>query len=424
MTQPLPSRRTRKPIDGPLFDRDRLLHQMDAYGLDALVLTSERSVFYLTGFNPIAHKADEPRPYALILKRDALDDAVLAVADYYISHFARQSIWVKDIRPVRAVMVPMDLPFSPARLDRFLSEGARQTDWISAARGHYNESMLETIRGALGDRLLKSARIGFDDLNLGTRLGLPSQQVVSAYDVLMATRQFKSAAEIDLILEATAINEAAISYAVDSWSEGMRWRDMDANYALAVVAQGGFIHDPGGMVLAHPQGADASVSLETGFEDFELEAGTHVMFDCHGTWQQYCWDGGKTWVVGSEPSCETRRLVDINAKVMETIEQGMRAGTRVSELQALGRDVYRKSGVTNADDVLIFFHGLGLSHMDLPEHLPDGSRNADWQVERDMVIATHLLIPGGERERVWLEDVAVVKDDGGESLFSWDYGLM
>ena len=100
MTQPLPPRRTRKPIDGPLFDRDRLVHQMDAYGLDALVLTSERSVFYLTGFNPIAHKADEPRPYALVLKRDALDDAVLAVADYYVSHFASQSTWVKDIRPV------------------------------------------------------------------------------------------------------------------------------------------------------------------------------------------------------------------------------------------------------------------------------------------------------------------------------------
>jgi hypothetical protein len=25
-----------------------------------------------------------------------------------------------------------------------------------------------------------------------------------------------------------------------------------------------------------------------------VEPGTHVMFDCHGTIDLYCWDGGKT----------------------------------------------------------------------------------------------------------------------------------
>ena len=52
---------------------------------------------------------------------------------------------------------------------------------------------------------------------------------------------------------------------------------------------------------------------QTGLEDFEVEPGIHVMFDCHGTLDLYCWDGGKTWVVGGEPEggaqavCRARR---------------------------------------------------------------------------------------------------------------------
>ena len=41
---------------------DRLLEMLELWNLDGLVLSSEKNVFYLSGFNPIAHKGDEPRP--------------------------------------------------------------------------------------------------------------------------------------------------------------------------------------------------------------------------------------------------------------------------------------------------------------------------------------------------------------------------
>ena len=36
---------------------------MKARGLDGIVATAPWNVFYLTAFNGIAHKSDEPRPY-------------------------------------------------------------------------------------------------------------------------------------------------------------------------------------------------------------------------------------------------------------------------------------------------------------------------------------------------------------------------
>ena len=97
----------------------------------------------------------------------------------------------------------------------------------------------------------------------------------------------------------------------------------------------------------------------------------------------------------------------------------MRPGARISELQRAGRAVYSKSGVSNADAVLIFFHGLGLSHMDLEQYGADGEPNVDWQLEDNMVVPLHILYPGDEHQRMWLEEVVRVTPDGGEALFDW-----
>ena len=50
---------------------DRLLFSLRTRGLDGIVATLPYNVFYLTRFNAIAHKADEPRPYAFVLSRHA-----------------------------------------------------------------------------------------------------------------------------------------------------------------------------------------------------------------------------------------------------------------------------------------------------------------------------------------------------------------
>ena len=69
---------------------DRLLHALEARGLDGIVATTPNNVFYLSSFNGIAHKSDEPRPYAVLISRHAPEHPVLVVADYYLATFLSQ----------------------------------------------------------------------------------------------------------------------------------------------------------------------------------------------------------------------------------------------------------------------------------------------------------------------------------------------
>jgi Xaa-Pro aminopeptidase len=376
---------------------------MAARGLDGIVASTPLNVFYLSGFNGIAHKADEPRPYALALSRHAPDHPILVIADYYLATFLTQPSWVKDIRPFRAVMMPLDR--SPRREDveRFIPEKARKLEWIRGAREHYAFDKASALRGALAELGLDRGKVAYDAAE------------GEGCDALMYARAVKTPTELELLRRATALNRAAIERTVGSWQKGMRWRELNRAYHAAATDLGGFVRDPGAMVWGHPRGAEAALTLQTGLEDFEVQAGMHVMFDCHGTLDLYCWDGGKTWVAGGEAQGEGKRNLRATAQVAEELVSEMRPGRRPSELQAKGRDLYRKAGIADADAAVIFFHGLGLSHWDI-----DGA-SADWRFEAGMVVPLHMVVPGGESSRAWLEEVVLVTPQGGEPFFGWGY---
>lgn len=394
---------------------------MTARGLDGIVATSAQNVFYLTGFNAIAHKSDEPRPYAVMLSRHAPEHPILVVADYYLATFLTQPTWVEDLRPFRAVMMPLDLPPKHADIDRFIPRSGAGVAWVERARQNYAYDMTTAVRGALKDLTLVRGRVAFDDPGFGLRLGLDALEVADGYDAFMFARAVKTETELRLLERATQLNQAAIERTIASWERGATWRDLSHAYARAAVDLGGFVRDPGAMVWNHPQGADAAIVLQTGLENGEIERGTHVMFDCHGTLDLYCWDGGKTWLVEGEPEGMGKRNAEATARVAEALLEAMRPGARVSALQSHAREVYRKAGTPNPAEAVIFFHGLGLSHMDLEQRTADGKTNGDWTLEKGMVVPLHLLVPGGERERYWLEEVVVVTKAGGRALFSWGF---
>ena len=409
------NRFARKPLPERFCNLERLLAAMAARGLDGVVLSTPLNVFYLCGFNGVAHKADEPRPYAVVLSRHAPDHPIFVLADYYLATFLSQPSWVRDLRPFRAVMMPLDRAPQRHDIDRFIPRAAAEVNWVRNARERYAFDMTSALRGALADLDLKSGRIGFDDVALGHRLGVEPAVVVDAYDALMFARAVKTPTEIELLRRSTALNREAIERTVKSWEKGMRWRELNRAYHRAVVDLGGFVRDPGAMVWGHPRGGEAALTLQTGLEDFEVERGMHVMFDCHGTLDLYCWDGGKTWVVGGEPEGEGKRNLLATAQVAEQLVAEMKPGRRPSELQGRGRELYRKAGVSDAEAAVIFFHGLGLSHMDVEQ----GS--ADWRFEAGMVVPLHMVYPGGESSRAWLEEVVLITEQGGEPFFGWGY---
>jgi len=412
----------RAPLPRRFCNLDRVLHALKARDLDGIVATTPNNVFYLSGFNTIAHKSDEPRVVAVILSRHAPEHPVMVVADYYLASFLTQETWIEDIRPFRAVMMPLDLPAKETDIDRFVPTAARGKAWIENARRQYGFDMSAVLKRALADLKLDRARLAFDDPGFGLRLGLEASRLVDGYDAMMFARAIKTPAELELIRRATRLNEAAIGRTVASWQKGATWRDLNIAYARSVAELGGFVRDPGGMVWGHPRGTEQTIMLSTGFEDTEVEAGTHVMFDCHGTIDLYCWDGGKTWVVDGEPQGDAKRWAKATSAVAETLVAAMKPGARIRDLQALARATYRKAGVPDPDRAIIFFHGLGLSHMELELMTADGSPvGGNWVLEEGMVAPIHLLYPGSQFDRSWCEEVVEIRADGGRPLFSWGY---
>ena len=106
---------------------------------------------------------------------------------------------------------------------------------------------------------------------------------------------------------------------------------------------------------------------------------------------------------------------------MEEIQAVFKPGKKVSELQILGRDTFRKAGIADPESCLLFFHGLGLSHMDQEiGSKVEGSATSDWVLDDQMAIAIHVLVPGGAKERFWLEDIALVTGEGADRIFTRD----
>jgi Xaa-Pro aminopeptidase len=254
---------------------------MEARGLDGIVATSAQNVYYLTGFNAIAHKSDEPRPYAFLLSRHAPEHPVMVIADYYLATFLAQPGWVEDLRPFRAVMMPLDVPPSMGDIDRFIPRSGSGSKGFERARKNYAFDMAAALRGALKDLKLERGRVAFDDLGFGMRLGLEAIDIADGYDALMYARAVKTEPELRLLERATQLNQAAIGRTLAAWKEGCTWGDLGQAYARAAVDLGGFVRDPGAMVWSHPQGAETAITLQTGHENGEIGRGTHVMFDCH-----------------------------------------------------------------------------------------------------------------------------------------------
>ncbi len=413
----------RNPLPKRFCNLDRVLHALEARGLDGIVATLPTNVFYLSGFNGIAHKSDEPRVCAVILSRHAPDHPIMVIADYYLATFLTQPTWIEDIRPFRAVMMPLDLPAQKSDIDRFIPPAAAGTAWVESAR-----AQLRVRHGLLAQG--SAARVEARSRQGGLRR--PRVRVEARCrggsgcrrlrpDDVCPVGQDAGRAGADPP-RATRLNEAAIRKTVGTWQKGATWRDLNIAYARSVAELGGFVRDPGGMVWGHPRGTDATIMLATGFEDGEVEAGTHVMFDCHGTIDLYCWDGGKTWVVEGEPEGDAKRWAKATSAVAETLIAAMKPGARIRDLQALARSTYRSAGVPDPDRAIVFFHGLGLSHMELELMTSDGTaRDSSWVLEEGMVAPIHLLYPGGQFDRSWCEEVVEIRSDGGRPLFSWGF---
>ena len=401
-------------VQGPSFDLDRLARLMETRGIDGLVITTPLNVTYLSGYHPTAPKGDEPPGVAVVLSRHDLQHPIMIAPDIFLSPFLDAPIWIEDLRPVRSLLVPVSAATERSEFFRFMPAARQDGGWVKLAGDIYVGSLTGAIRTAMQDLGLASARVGYDDLRMGAKLTGSLADVIDAYSLMMLAREIKTSQEIEWLREATRVNQVAIERTVQSWSRGKTWKEMVDTYHSEITELGGWVADPGGVFFANPMDGDPAVRLRVESEDFVVEPGTRIMFDCHGTKNQYCWDGGKTWVVEDEPG----RIARATAEAMNEMQRSMRPGVRIAELQEKSMRVFQQMEVPHYESVMTYFHGLGLSHADVGAlAVDDGDPN--WALQDGMVIAAHLLCPGDEKQRCWIEEVFWIKEGGSEALFTW-----
>jgi Xaa-Pro dipeptidase len=416
--RPAPPTFVRTPLPERLCNVGRLLDTLEQRGMDGIVAYLRPHVFYLSGFAPPSNASiQETNGYAaVVISRHEPTHPVLVVAEFDLAHVLRQPSWVRDVRPYATLLSPLDISWG-APLDHFVPAPLLATERGQAARDHYAPSLVEGVARAMRDLGLAGGTVGFDDLRFAAAVAPGDVRVADAYGALKYTRQVKTPAEVSLLREATRLNQLAIERTLASWSRGMTWQELTRSYHAIAVGLGGFVRDPGAIVMANPPGAEVPYHTQSGLEDFVVEPGMHIMWDCHGTWARYCWDGGKTWVVDDEPHAAARRIAGATATAMVELQDAMRPGARISELQARARRAYRQAGLVDADRAYIFFHGLGLEHIDM-ELL---ASRQDWSLEEGMVVSAHLHVPGDDRHRSWLEEIYLVTRTGGDPFFTWGY---
>ena len=103
---------------------------------------------------------------------------------------------------------------------------------------------------------------------------------------MMFVREVKSAQEIEWLRESTRVNQVAIERTVQSWSRDKTWKELWETYHARITALGGWVSDPGGVFFANPMDGDPAGRLRIDSEDFVVQPGTNIMFDCHGTKNQ------------------------------------------------------------------------------------------------------------------------------------------
>jgi hypothetical protein len=129
--------------------------------------------------------------------------------------------------------------------------GLLRSERGQAARAHYAGSLVEGTARVMQELGLGAGTVGFDDLRFAHAVALPGVRVVDAYGALKYVRQVKTPEEVRLLRDATRLNQLAIERTIRSWSRGTTWQELTRTYHTTAVGLGGFVRDPGALVLAN-----------------------------------------------------------------------------------------------------------------------------------------------------------------------------
>ena len=206
-----------------------------------------------------------------------------------------------------------------------------------------HDEPLKLVADFLRERKVAAMPVAFEETNrffLANRLKLqmPGVPIVSANPVVRAQRMIKAPTELALMQAAADITIAAFRHTWPRVLDGMGPAEIDAIIGEATRALGGSYG--GGLVLigegtAYPHGTRTPM---------RVERGANVLFDCGCEVHGYQSDISRTFVFGSRPSVEQRKVWDQMRRGQDIAMAAAKVGAPAGSVDDAVRRAYESWG--------------------------------------------------------------------------------
>jgi Xaa-Pro aminopeptidase len=409
-----------------LLNRDRADELMESADDDALVVAQPRNVYYVSGLrSEYMMSGFWDCVTAAILPRSRQVPPTVVVSNKDFPDLAENPTWMPEVRAYR---ITSRYATDDEYLERKYAGDGREPTALereiqrlaSATRPTLEDTILDAIGRALKDHGLSGGRLGFDDPRLAAAVresGGVTGEAVDALVLLRRIRLVKTPDEIALLRQAAAINQRALDDAVAAARRGAaRWSDVVRAHKLSLVGQGGSVVGDKSLLFGG-QGGPAAHSMVLRNEDFPLEPGQFVTFDCLGAYQGYHCDFARMGTVG-RPRPEHSRVHEGVLQGLAAAEAALQPGVGVFEVRRRGVDAIVATGLAEAEMTTCITHGVGLELFEL-----GGSSYAgfpEYTLEENMVVNVDFFYRGlgPDRAPAHVEDSYLITRSGPERLYT------
>ena len=373
----------------------RLQDQLEAQGIDGLVLVTSSSVEYATGAAVPGQDGDRAalfRAVAVVVKGDSAPHLYTNYVDG----------------------VPADLPDDHLHGPLFpdLDDG------------------IDRFAEALNDHFSTGARIGVDHQTHPMLRALQHFDWADASDVVGPAKITKTPDEVACIRQAQLLSEVAMVDALKILRPGVRQIDLSAVFLRRVFelgASAGGI-DPIWQVMAPsrelgPWTLHGDLAYPTVTTDRFLREGDVIWVDAGITWEGYASDYGRTWITGTDPApnaiqqAQFRRWRAVVDAALDILKPG------VSALQLGGAAIEANDGVRPWIEHFYLAHGVGTHSAEMPLIGTDFGEQFDERLimQPGMVVVFEPVIWEDGAAGYRSEDIVAVTDTGWVKLSGSTY---
>ena len=372
----------------------RLQEQLEAQGVDGLVLLGSSSVAYATGAAVPAQDGDHAalfRPVAVVVRGDAAPHLYTLYTDG----------------------VPADLPEHHLHGPLFpdLDDG------------------MDVFATALRDHFDAGARVGIDDQTQPMLRRLHGFDWIDASAVLGAAKVTKTPDEVACIRSAQLINELAMVDALAVLRPGIRQTDLSAIFLRRIFELGASANgiDPIWQVMAPtrelgPWTLHGDLAYPTVTTDRFLREGDVIWVDAGITFEGYASDFGRTWITGADSPNEKqdkqfRRWRTVVDAALDILKPG------VSASQLARAAIEANDGVRPWIEHFYLAHGVGTDSAEMPLIGTDFGEQFDDRLimEPGMVVVFEPVIWEDGAAGYRSEDIVAVTDTGWVKLSGSTY---